>query len=114
MRPKPKIVGMFSIYSIRRYGQTIPTALVFASIKMVLHQNVSVRSLYCICAPLSMAQYSTLACVTIYWGNVYAGCGGTCLSLDHGLGQYACNNSSIILIVVKWSTKHSIHQKVKE
>ena len=57
---------------------------------------------------------STLTCVTIYWGNVYAGCGGTCLSLDHGLGQYACNNSSIILIVVKWSTKHSIHQKVKE
>ena len=114
MRPKPKIVGMFSIYSIRRYGQTIPTALVFASIKMVLHQNVSV---FVVCTAFVLHlvwRNSTLTCVTIYWGNVYAGCGGTCLSLDHGLGQYACNNSSIILIVVKWSTKHSIHQKVKE
>ena len=75
-----------------------------------------VRSLYCICAPLREygAIQHLLAYLTIYWGNVYAGCGGTCLSLDHGLGQYACNNSSIILIVVKWSTKHSIHQKVKE
>ena len=54
---------------------------------------------------------STLTCVTIYWGNVYAGCGDTCLSFDHGRKW---NNSSIILIVVKWCTNHSIHQKVEE
>ena len=100
---------MWSTKNNSCYGFPRPPNLPL-SIKMVLHQRtfgLTAFVLYLVWHNIQHLRKNLLEqCLCRMWWYY--------LSLDHGLDQHVCNNSSIILIVVKWSTYTVVIKKSKD
>ena len=93
-----------NVVNKKQFVLWFPTATEFAS----LYQNgITPKNVwsYRICAFQHLRKNLLEQCLCRMWWYY--------LSLDHGLGQHVCNNSSIILIVVKWSTNTVVIKKSK-